>query len=188
MSTSPGVNKTASDRLIMAAAPIQSDSVVSQRKSLKRALSQTNISVSDLSSKKPRGRKPKNTKDVINKDNEGATCTTASLLKQSSDSSTQTTDVVFECLCDEIHNLQETVAALSAKVSELVSLLPVNFPAAQHSSVTEAHPTSYAAVVTDNICNNQPMSSRSNQDSNSTSVKPREDKSRRCDGYVCRSA
>ena len=107
-------------------------------------------------------------------DNDGATCTTASLLKQSSDSSTQTTDAVFECLHDEIHNLQQTVAALSAKVSELVSLLPVNFPAAQQNSVIEAHPTSYAAVVTDSFCNNQPMSSRSNQDSNRTSVKPRD--------------
>ena len=173
MSTTPSAISV-SDGQTTPAAPAQSDSVVFQRKSLKRALSLTNISAADMTSKKPRGRKPRNTKDVINKDNEGATCTTASLLKQSSDSSTQTTDAVFECLHDEIHNLREAVAALSAKVSELVSLLPANFPAAQQSCVTEAHPTSYAAVVADNSCNNQPMSIPSNLDSNRTSAKTRD--------------
>jgi len=172
MSTSPSVSNV-SDGLPTAAAPIQSDSVASQRKSLKRALSLTNISVPDLSSKKPRGRKPKIMKD-INNDNDGATCTTASLLKRSTDSSTQTTDAVFQCLHDEIRNLHEAVTALSAKVSELVSVPPVNFPAAQQSTVVEAHPTSYAAVVTDNSCHNQPMSSRSNNDSTRTIAKPRD--------------
>jgi len=173
MSTSPCVNGVNDDQ-VTAAASNQSDSVGCHKKSLKRALSLTNISVPDLSSKKPRGRKPKIQKENIIT-NDGAPSTTASFVKQLTDSSTQTSDVVSECLQDEIRSLREVVTALSAKVNDLVShLLPVNFSVPkQPIAGSEPQPISYAAVVADSDCINQPMSSHSNHDLCRPSAKPR---------------
>ena len=162
MSTSPSVNNV-NDGLATAAAPVKSDSVGCRRKSRKRALSLTNISVPDPSSKKPRGRKPKVQKEN-NIDNDGAVRTTASLLQQSNNNSTQTSDVTSDYLLDEIRSLREVVTALSAKVNELMSLLlPVNIPA-QQSNVIEPQPISYAAVVTDSRTNAKPRDHTTSQD------------------------
>jgi len=157
MSVSPSVsNINDGQATATATAPIQSDSVGYRKKSLKRALSLTNISVPDLSSKKPRGRKPKVQKENIIV-NVGAACTADSLLRQSTNNSTQTSDVASDSLREEIHRLREVVTALSAKVDELMSLLlPVNFPAAPQSDVIEPQPTSYAAVVADSRSNAKP--------------------------------
>ena len=133
MSTSPSVISV-SDGQTLAALPIQSDSAVFQRKSLKRALSLTNIS--DLNSKKPRGRKPKNVKD-INKDNDGATCTTASSVT-SVTTSTQT-DITEDCL-----NSTSTVPLDGNTVQNSIT----NFMASISADVAKLHSDLQGVIAT----------------------------------------
>ena len=151
------------DVLLAASLPATSDSVGSRKKSLKRALSLTNISASDSNSKKPRGRKPKVTKKSINAGNDETMCTNdESLPKQVADSSTQTSDVDLACLLDEIKNLRDVVTTLSAQVSELVSSLSSTITtSSRQSGADEPQPTTYAAVASDSNINSHHNSSNS---------------------------
>ena len=169
------ISSNVADVLASESLPASSGTIGSKKKSLKRALSLTNISVSDSNSKKARGRKPKAAKNNINIGNDGPTCSNESLLKQVSDSSTQTTDVDLVWLHDEIKNLRDVVATLSAQVSVLVSSLSsTTTTSSLQSSADEHQPTTYAAVASDSNINSHHKPSKSTPLDISHSPKPRD--------------
>jgi len=168
------ISSNVADVLLSTSPPATSDSIGS-KKSLKRTLSLTNISASHSNSKKPRGRKPKVAKKNINAGNDETTCTNESFLKQVADSSTQTSDVDLACLRDEIKNLRDVVATLSAQVSQLVPSLPSTTITSGHkSSVDEPQPATYAAVASDSNISSHHKSSNSTTLAISHGSKPRD--------------